>query len=1006
LLSGSVFATTILVTDNDGGTGGTATLNAALQNAVDGDTIDCSAIAGQTIFLSSALPAIGHSSTSSTPALTILGSGVIIDGGSTHAGLSLAQGSANISNLTIQNAVSRGAAGGAGFSGGGGATGGGGALYVHTGTTMTISAVNLNNNQAIGGAGGAGNATGGAAGGAGGYGGGAGGNATTAGASAGSGGGGGGNNGGSRGGNSGQVASPNTFTNFGGAGGGGSSPGVSGAKTGATNSSSPARFGGTAGSGTAANAAGAGGGAGSATSFAPLPSNNGNGFNGANAVDYATPGTGVGGAGGYGFGSNYTYGAGGGGGGGSGGGAGFGASGGGGGFNGPGGDGGSFGGGGGGSDTNIASTGGNGGFGAGGGGGRTGGTDTNGLGGAGGSATSLPAGGGGGSGLGGAIIVQDSASLIIQDGVSFSGNSTSAGSGGLAAGGGANGGNGSSLGQDIFIQSGGGLTFQINGTLTMSNPIHGAGSSSGSGVTQSGTGIIFLNGAHTYKGNTFIKSGTINLNGSVVGDIYIDAGGTLSGNATANGDIYSSGMISPGNSIGTINTTNLTLYSTSVYNVEVNSAGASDEIIATGTAQLGGSVFITPDDTNFTAPITYTIISAAGGVTGGFSSLTSSTPSLMKLIYNPMNVQLTYLPLSSVGLTGNNLNTASGFGAVSATPGTDAATISSVLFSLSFDAINSAFGQMDPAQFSGLTDVQLRDAILVRSTYTKHLQEFFFNRDRRCEESRSFWIDGIRQWQNQNRLFGYNDTTRGFTIGADRMVQDKVIGLAFSTTYDTFNLKNSGNKASINSYYGGVYSGWNHEKFYMTTSFISAYNQYKTARGMSFGTINRQAQSKHRGTQWLINFGAGYPVHRSTFQWTPYFNLDYVLQHENNYTEAGALSLDLHTQGKSSSLIQGEAGVLLSTTYHAGKGMLIPMLTLAYINQTPLYSKNYRANFVDAFYIFSNKGRHYGRNLFTPRFDLTYRSSCNKVNLSIYYDAKVGSQYWAQDVGLDLSFRF
>ena len=38
-------------------------------------------------------------------------------------------------------------------TGGGGGTAGGGALYIHSGTTMTISTISLNNNQAIGGAG-------------------------------------------------------------------------------------------------------------------------------------------------------------------------------------------------------------------------------------------------------------------------------------------------------------------------------------------------------------------------------------------------------------------------------------------------------------------------------------------------------------------------------------------------------------------------------------------------------------------------------------------------------------------------------------------------------------------------------------------------------------------------------------------------------------------------------------------------------------------------------------
>jgi len=981
-----VLANTILVTNNNGDDA-VGTLGAALQTAGDGDIIDCSPIAGQTIGLTQQFPAIGYNLTSPTSTLTILGAGVILDGGSAHPALSLAQGTAIITNLTIQNALSAGGSGGFGFTGGGGGTGGGGALYVHSGTTMTISAVALNNNQAIGGAGGAGNATGGSGGGGGGYGGGSGGFAIDTGATAGSGGGGGGNGGGARGGRDGGVGNPNTFTNFAGAGGGGEIPGVIGAKSGGSNASIPARTGGPGGIGSAANGAGAGGGGGSG----------GGGGAGSDAIPI---GSGVGGVGGNGFGVGNTYGAGGGGGGGNGGGAGLGTSGGGGGHTGPGGNGGALGGGGGAASSNAgaAHIGGNGGFGAGGGAGNTGGVDIYGLGGTGGSATGLPAGGGGGSGLGGAILIQEGALLIIQDGTRFSGNSTIAGIGGTAASGGTNGGNGSSLGEDIFIQAGGGLTFQINGTLTIPNPIKGAGFSSGSGVIKSGAGTVSLNGINTYLGNTFIQSGTLNLNGSVTGDLTIESTGTLSGNASVAGNLYSSGTISPGNSIGTINVTNLFQSSTNVYAVEVNSAGDSDEIIASGSAQVGGSVVVIPDNTNFTSPLTYTIISSGTGVTGTFSSLTSTVPSLKRLIYNPLSVELIYLPLGAIALEGNALNAANCFAELT---GSDVAIVNDALFGLSFDEFQTAFEQMSPAQLSGPTQVQLLDAIVVRSSYTKHLEE---------SDPNTVWIDLLGQSQHQKNSdsIGYNDTTVGATIGADYRIDNFVLGTAFSYTDDNFHWKQSAGKANINSYYLGLYGGWNHNAFYLNATFLGAYNKYKTTRHLTFGMIDRQAHANHSGNEWLINVGIGYPISSSSFQWTPYINLDYVKLHENSYTEAGANSLDLHVNKKNATLFQTDVGIQFSTTHDTYGGVLVPTLKLAYINQTPLSSKNYSANFshCNCACTFTGRGGNYERNLFAPSLSLTYQALPGMLDASIYYDAKIGNRYWAQDVGVNLSLRF
>src|ERR1700722_12126131 len=79
LLSAPLLANTILVTNSDSGEDD-GSLGAAILAAGDGDTIDCSPIAGQTIGLGNPLPAIGHNFASSTSSLTIFGSGVTIDG--------------------------------------------------------------------------------------------------------------------------------------------------------------------------------------------------------------------------------------------------------------------------------------------------------------------------------------------------------------------------------------------------------------------------------------------------------------------------------------------------------------------------------------------------------------------------------------------------------------------------------------------------------------------------------------------------------------------------------------------------------------------------------------------------------------------------------------------------------------------------------------------------------------------------------------------------------------
>ncbi len=71
----------------------------------------------------------------------------------------------------------------------------------------------------------------------------------------------------------------------------------------------------------------------------------------------------------------------------------------------------------------------------------------------------------------------------------------------------------------------------------------------------------------------------------------------------------------------------------SFYQVEVNPAGQSDRIVATGVASLtGGTVQVLAAGGSYAPATAYTILTASGGVNGTFSTTTSSlaflTPSL------------------------------------------------------------------------------------------------------------------------------------------------------------------------------------------------------------------------------------------------------------------------------------------------------------------------------------------------------------------------------------------
>jgi autotransporter-associated beta strand protein/T5SS/PEP-CTERM-associated repeat protein len=159
-----------------------------------------------------------------------------------------------------------------------------------------------------------------------------------------------------------------------------------------------------------------------------------------------------------------------------------------------------------------------------------------------------------------------------------------------------------------------------NTSTTFSGGISGTG-----GVTKIGTGTLLLTGTSNYTGATTVNAGTLSVNGSIASSaLTVNAGGTIGGNGIiGNTTINNGGTLSPGNSIGTLTVQgNLVMTAAAAYIVEVSPTNA-DRTNVTGTASLGGTVQAVFGPGAYLAR-TYTILSATGGSTGTFGSLTTS----------------------------------------------------------------------------------------------------------------------------------------------------------------------------------------------------------------------------------------------------------------------------------------------------------------------------------------------------------------------------------------------
>ena len=193
-----------------------------------------------------------------------------------------------------------------------------------------------------------------------------------------------------------------------------------------------------------------------------------------------------------------------------------------------------------------------------------------------------------------------------------------------------------SIGNGIMFASGGG-TIDVNGnTVTYAGAIGNSGSGALTVMSSTANGVLNLQGANTFTGNTTISSGSLlanNSSGSATGagNVTVASGGTLGGGNTARTTgfisgavtVQNGGFVAPGNSVGTLSVGSLTLSSGAVCNIEFSST--NDQIVVTNSGGLtlnGGAfnLYTAGGVTSFTTPGTYNLIQYSGSLSGTSTS--------------------------------------------------------------------------------------------------------------------------------------------------------------------------------------------------------------------------------------------------------------------------------------------------------------------------------------------------------------------------------------------------
>jgi large repetitive protein len=214
-----------------------------------------------------------------------------------------------------------------------------------------------------------------------------------------------------------------------------------------------------------------------------------------------------------------------------------------------------------------------------------------------------------------------------------------------------------------------------------------AGVTPSDGVTVAGTGTLDLvSTPETYQGLTTVTGGTLLVDSSV-GNVLV-TGGTLGGKGTVGTVLATGGTVMPESPVGTgttLTSPTVTLNLGSAYGAELNSTGNS-LLNVTGALQLNGSVLTGAVSFDPAIGQTFTIIHAAGGITGTLSqvqngitvNLTNGTTGYVAGLPFTVNYTATTVTLTRLIASTTTSVTSSGSPSVYGQPVTFTATVSPV----------------------------------------------------------------------------------------------------------------------------------------------------------------------------------------------------------------------------------------------------------------------------------------------------------------------------------------
>ncbi|UPA26677.1 autotransporter domain-containing protein [Shinella oryzae] len=467
---------------------------------------------------------------------------------------------------------------------------------------------------------------------------------------------------------------------------------------------------------------------------------------------------------------------------------------------------------------------------------------------------------------------------------------------------------------DVAIASGASFTFEQSYGGSYAGKLTGAGT-----LSFEGGGAVKLTGDSSgFDGLTTISGGMLAVNGNLGGSALVDRDGRLQGSGTLGSGASSvvtvadGGTLAPGNSIGTLTINgSLVMNAGSRFEVEVMPGGtASDRIVVTGTATLDGGTVAHVGMTGAYRPTaTYTILSAAGGVSGRFDAVTSDFAFLdPTLAYTGNDVTLSLtrnqIGFADAGVTRNQIATAEAL----ETLGFGNALYEQVV-QLDAATARTAFDQLSGEIYASAVTGLIEDSRFVRNSANDRIRAAFGDVGASTAPVTTYGehgpvlapaisTEGISVWSSAYGSWGRTDSdgnadaidraTGGLLMGVDAPMFDGWrLGLLGGYSHTSVEADARTSSASVGSYHLGLYGGTNWDALSFRSGLAYSRHEIDTRRTVDFvGFADGLTGSNDAGT--VQAFGElGYAIDTTLGRIEPFANLAYVNTHTGRFSERG-----------------------------------------------------------------------------------------------------------------------